>query len=123
MSAQSDRIEALLTRCIALLERQASAPSAASAPIVAAPDSELDSDKGDPIVKKTPPKWVGRDLNGCRYSELSIEELKAVASFKIWGAENPRAGADPKFVDYDRRDAARALGWIRRKQSSGDASF
>lgn len=79
-----------------------------------ADDRELDSDKGDPEVRKDPKRWNGESMVGRRYSECRSEFLEVLASFKEWSAANPREGADPKYADYDRRDAARARGWARR---------
>lgn len=123
MSAQSDRIEALLTRCIALLERQASAPSAASAPNIA-PDHDLDGQWGDPEVRKDSPQWIklgGESYVGRKFSECPADYLEALASFFDWKAGKDEADGSPeklKYAGYSRKDAGRARGWAKRNREN-----
>lgn len=77
-------------------------------------ERELDSDRGDPTVKKDPTRWKGESRVGYRYSECEPEYLDVMADLKDWMADNPRPGSDPKYASYDRKDAARARGWAKR---------
>jgi hypothetical protein len=108
----------------ALLSKPAARTSSASsskfpAPNVGdiAPDSELDSQYGNPKLKKSPTRWKGRDLAGKSYSELTVEELECVASLCDWKVGKNMEEGTPesdKNADYARKDGARARGWIRR---------
>lgn len=109
MSQQADRIEALLTRCVALLERQ-----------LGAADVDLDSEYGNFSIRKDPPKWVGRSFVGCRLSECTPDFLDAFASFCDWKAGKDESEGTPeklKYAGYARKDAARARGWAKRLRS------
>jgi len=93
------------------------ASSASPRAIEAAPDRELDSERGDPTIGKDPPRWGkdgGAPMVGRTYSECSPDFLDCLASFLEWKVQNPLPDRDPKYADYDRRDCARALGWARR---------
>lgn len=111
---QLDRIERMLIAIVASFDAGKPRESIADD---AATDDELDSEYGDPTLKKTPPRWKGREIGGCRYSELSIEELQSVVALLTFKIENPRDGADPKYAKYDANDRRRARGWIRRKKA------
>lgn len=73
---------------------------------------DLDSDYGNFVVKKSPPRWKGIDYAGKRLSETEADFCDAIASLKQWAAGKDReAGKDPKFAELD---AARAAGWAAR---------
>lgn len=120
MSQQADRIEALLTRCIALLERQTSAPAA---PAVAS-DFDLDSQYGNPEVRKDSPQWLklgGASYVGRRFSECPADYLESLASFFEWKAGKDEAEGTPeklKYAGYARKDAGRARGWAKRNREN-----
>ena len=97
-----------------------------------APERELLSDKGDPLVGKDPHQkyWDGPSMVGKRYSECPSDYLGALASFKDYCAnlkskdaeklaesgDVEGAKAKAKYADYDRKDAARARGWAKRNE-------
>jgi hypothetical protein len=105
-------LHAEMGRVIASMSGGASAPTANGGGI--ADDRELDSQFGDPTVKFDPKRWTGPSMKGRRYSECPSDFLTELASFLEWSAANPKAGKDPKYADYDRKDAARARGWAQR---------
>lgn len=93
--------------------RMGSAPVGTGTGGGVASDADLDSERGNPTIKKDPPKWSGDSFIGCRYSECSPEYLESLAGFLDWKADRPQAGKE-KYADYDRRDAARCRGWAAR---------
>ncbi len=85
-----------------------------------ADDAELDGRYGDPEIRRDPSQkyWDGPSYKGCRLSEAPPEYLKAFITYKL--ACSVMAAKDPeraKYAEYDRRDAARAKGWLLRMQS------
>jgi hypothetical protein len=114
------RIAAIEAR---LAARESRGPQAAGrGPGAVADDRELDSDKGNPTIRRDPKRWLsngGASFVGARYSECPADYLDEVAGFNEWAADkNERTlpADDPKrkYIDYDRRDAARARGWAAR---------
>jgi len=102
----------------------ATAPAGPATSIIAS-DSELDSQYGDPEVRKDPPKWDGAIYAGHRYSQTTPEYLDSLAGFFDWKAGKydeaanaapgtPEAEAKVKYARYARKDAARARGWAKR---------
>jgi len=82
-----------------------------------APDSDMDSQYGDPEIRKDPPKWAGESMVGKRYSQCSADYLLSLAGFLEWKAGKNESEGTPdkiKYAGYDRRDAARCRGWARR---------
>jgi len=122
MSDQLDRIEAGLAELKEMLgamaqRRNGAAPASRfDVPAGAvAPASELDSKYGDPVIKKDPPRWSGPSFVGQPYSACSAEYLEEMAGFLEWKAgKNEEDPERAKFAAYDRKDAARALGWAQR---------
>ena len=107
------RIEEKLDR---LLTGPARSAASTRAPVSSvAPASDLDGQHGDPELRKSPPRWQGRNLAGLRYSQCTVEELECVASFKDWCAQRDADAGDEKKANYSRLDAARARGWAERK--------
>ncbi len=95
----------------ALNQRAARRENATSTPT----NVDLDSDYGNFVVKKCPPRWKGRDYTGKRLSETEADFCDAIAGLKRWAAGKDReAGKDPKFAELD---AARAEGWAARLRS------
>lgn len=83
-----------------------------------ASERELDSEHGDPIIRKDPPRWSGESFVGCHYSQTTPEYLDEVAGFKDWQAsKNDGVEAKKKYAAYDRKDAARARGWAARMRA------
>lgn len=105
--------------------RTASAParSAPTTPSVAS-DADLDSQYGDPKVKRDPNQkhWDGPSFVDAHYSECPSDYLIALAGFLEWTAkrnDEKAAQGDDKaanYATYDRRDAARARGWAKRNE-------
>jgi hypothetical protein len=112
------RLSAIEARLAALESRPAQ--SAGRGPGAVADDRELDSDKGNPTIRRDPKRWLsngGASFVGARYSECPADYLDEVAGFCEWAASKDEAkGTDEgrKYADYGRRDAARARGWAAR---------
>lgn len=86
-----------------------------------APDRDLDSSYGNPVIKYMPkPKyWPAdrQDFTSHRFSETTPDFLDAMA--KYLDACAYMAGREPdeksqKSASYKRKDAARARGWAKR---------
>lgn len=95
-----------------------------------ASDRELDSDWGNPVVRKDPRGWKGDSFVGCRFSECPPEYLDELASLFDWmGDKDEEEGKTYKgkpTAPYKRSDAGRARGWAKRlrdgwKPSNGAA--
>lgn len=85
-----------------------------------ASERDLDSQYGDPTVKKDPKRWTGESFAGCRMSECPPEYLEVLADLKDWMADkDEEKGTDDgrRFAKYGRLDAARARGWAERKRN------
>lgn len=83
-----------------------------------APDKDLDSQYGNPVIKYDPKTWLkngGKAYAGCNFSDCPADYLRVLSEFMAWKADNPLPGKE-KYADYDRRDAARALGWAIRAE-------
>lgn len=109
--------------------------AAGGAPAVAT-DAELDSQYGDPEIRKDPPRWDGESFKGCKMSEATPEYLDSLAGFLDWRAGKKREEAAEltdeddetkaerakavKYAGYDEKDAARARGWARRKRAEAE---
>ena len=84
-----------------------------------ASDRELDGERGDPQIRKDPPRWPGESFAGCHYSETTPEYLDEIAGFNDWRADqDDKAGAKdargrPKSY-WARNDARLARGWAAR---------
>jgi hypothetical protein len=89
-----------------------------------APDSDLDSTYGNPLIKKDPPKWTGASYVGCNYADCPSDYLDSLAGFLDWKAgkdeeaartaSGEEADKKRKYAGYARKDAARARGWAKR---------
>lgn len=87
-------------------------------------DQELDSQYGDPVVRKDPTAryWTGASYGGCQLSECPPDYLDAFAKYKdacAYVNEKEGKAEKQKYVEYDRRDAARARGWAARLRGGG----
>ena len=100
------------------------APVAPPGPLVA-PDADLDSEWGNPEIRKDPPRWHGQSYAGRRYSQTEPAYLDCLSSFLMWKAGKDDEGAmstadaderarRAKFAGYTRKDASRARGWGAR---------
>lgn len=131
-----------LDRILALLEARPAPTTAAPQRAAAADDADLDSQYGNPEVKRDPPLWTknnpGRSVAPCHMSDGPAEWLDAVAAFYDWQASQDetqgktytnKRGEDVPTASFKRRDAARARGWAARvragkvKQATDDNSI
>jgi hypothetical protein len=87
-----------------------------------ADDASLDRPKGDPKVNFSPKAWRGPNFVGKNFSQCTPDFLEALADALTWAADNPKPGADPKFIGWNRLDAARARSWARRVRSQRAAA-
>jgi hypothetical protein len=114
------RLSAIEARLAALESRPASSGSASGA---VAPDSDLDSQWGDPVVRKDPKRWLesgGASFVGVPFSQCPPDYLDALASLADWKAgKDDEKGTEEgaKYAKYARKDAARARGWAARIRS------
>jgi hypothetical protein len=88
-----------------------------------ASDADLDSQYGDPEVRKDPKDWQGQTLVGAKYSQCPADFLKMLAGLLMWQArKDEEAGKvtakGHPVADFKRKDAARALGWLRRIEAA-----
>lgn len=103
-----------------------SAPRATSAPSgsravpstsgAIASDADLDGKYGNPTVRFNPKRWEGDGFTGKNYSDCSPDFLDILAEALDYSADNPTAGKE-KYVEGNRKDAARARGWAKRLRS------
>jgi len=114
------RVDALEQRVAVLQAARGATPAPAAAPAPTdEPVADLDSEYGDPEVRRDPPRWKGESMVGKRYSECSPEYLGELAGFKRWCAQRDDeqqavdAKGRPKSY-WARLDAARAAGWAQR---------
>lgn len=107
---------------------QANAPAAPPGEEVA-PDSDLDGQYGDPVIRKDPNRWNGESFANRHMSDAPPEYLDQLAEFFAWKAgknaddaakehvDQVKKGKLEKYAKYARTDAARARGWARRKRN------
>lgn len=89
-----------------------------------ASDRDLDSERGNPTVRKDPKRWDGESYVGMPYSHCPPEYLDALAGFLDWQADMDDQKLGPndenrKFIRWKRIDAARARGWAARIRLNG----
>jgi hypothetical protein len=129
MSVVDARLAALEARMAALEARLAGgatggvvAPQAVGQGAIAT-DYDLDSEWGDEIVKKDPPRWRGESFAGCKMSQCSADYLNELAGFFDWKAmkdaeqgsyKNAKGEIVPTKPQYAQKSAARARGWAKR---------
>ena len=88
-----------------------------------ASDADLDDKYGDPEVRKDPPRWTGQSFAGAKYSQCSPDFLRCLADFLMWQARKSDEkneilnNGKPRSL-YLTKDAARALGWLRRIEAA-----
>jgi hypothetical protein len=94
-----------------------------------ADDADLDSEWGDPIVKKDPGRWKGASYASCHMSECPPDYLDVLAQQFDWMAQkddeqgktwtSKKEGAQPiPASSFKRKDAARARGWAARARAN-----
>ncbi len=84
-----------------------------------APDSDLDSKFGDPVVKHDPHKWEGEPMKGRPLSQCPPDYLKMYAEMKEYFAvqDDEKGLADANGKPKSRwswMEASRARGWMKR---------
>lgn len=82
------------------------------------PDVDLDSEHGDPEIRRDPPKWEGRSYVGARMSQCPPDYLRSLSGFLQWKSRKNDEEGKGKYAKYDLLDAARAIGWAKRNESS-----
>lgn len=106
----------LLQQTVAALIGGGVVPRASAGP---AQPVDLDSEYGNPVMKKDPPRWKGESCVGKKFSECPPDYLENLAGLREWQAEKNEADpAKAKFAGNDRKDAARARGWAARLRAS-----
>lgn len=114
------RIATGIDKLVAIAEKRKPA-AAVAAPrqgqdvLAVAPDSDLDSQYGDERIKFDPRDWKGSSMKGATMSECPPEYLESLATSFDWFARKNADNGDSKKAGYDKRSAARARGWARRK--------
>lgn len=103
----------------AVASGSAMAHGAAAADQQIADDADLDSQWGNPEIKRDPPRWTGASYVGAKYSDTTPEYLESLAGFLDWKAresdkKNELANNGKPRSAYLRKDAARARGWRKR---------
>ncbi len=119
MATIEDRIQSLETAVAQIRNAFAAATGAktngTTSTARAAPSVDLDSERGDFVVKKDPTRWKGVSCVGKRLSECPPDFLDALAGLCDWKAEkNEAEPGKEKYANYERLDAARARGWAER---------
>jgi len=110
-------LESLAARVAALEARLVSAEKVRTAH-AELPEVDIDSDRGNPVVRKDPPRWKGESFVGSPYSACSAEYLRALAGFLQWKAKKNDEEGKEKYAGYDRLDAARALAHAARIEAA-----
>ena len=98
------------------------APAGGAAQI--ADDGDLDSQYGNPVVRKDPTRWTGPSYVGSTYSDCPADYLETLAGLLDWQAgksdeKNELLNNGKPRSQYLRKDAARARGWAQRNKSKG----
>jgi hypothetical protein len=126
IDARLAALEARLTLVEARLASGDGASSSSDSGGAIASDRELDSDWGDPVVKKDPKRWLdqnGDSYAGCKMSECPSDYLKMLASLFDWMADKDeeqkktyrdRKGNDVPTAPLNRKSASKARGWAKR---------
>ena len=119
--SQLDRIEAKVDKILAMLGTAGRAQASGPAVPAIAPDHDLDSPYGDPVIRRDPKLWDTSkgSFAGYHYSETTPEYLEVLASSLDWRANkddevNAVDTKGRKKSVWNRRDAARARGWAQR---------
>jgi hypothetical protein len=65
---------------------------------------------GDPVIRKSPPKWNGPSFEGKRASECPWEFLEVYGDNLLWRGENPQEGKE-KYAKGNLREGAVCMRW------------
>lgn len=127
LAALESRMAAIEARLLAIVGDTTNVKSTPSGAV--ASDDDLDSEWGNPIVKKDPKKWVddgGESYAGCRMSECPPKYLYMLASLFDWMAGKDeesnktytsKQGKEVPTAPLNRKSAARARGWAKRNEN------
>lgn len=90
---------------------------------VPASDAELQSQYGDPQVRRDPRRWAGNSYMGAKFSQCPTDYLLCKAEeleyFANKNRNDPNAKKTTKgkfYWELDLRDASRARGWAARNR-------
>lgn len=118
----TERRFAKLEARIAILEKGAAVGRPAD-------DADLDSEWGDPVVRKDPSRWKGQSFAGRHMSECPSDYLLSLAGLFDWMADKDEekgntythktSGEQVPTAPFKRKDAARARGWAARNKGKG----
>lgn len=99
-----------------------------------ASDRALDSQYGDPVIKKDPKRWLeqgGESFAGSTMSQCPSAYLEEFASLQTWMADkddeqgktytNKKTGKVGPASAFARNQASLARGWARRNQGKAAA--
>lgn len=116
----SARIHAAVNGAVVANGQQAPAGEVAS-------DADLDGEHGDQPVRRDPSAkyWTGQSYVGVRLSQCPPEYLDATAKYREACAYMNGKEGNPekaKYIEYDKRDAARARGWAKRLREGWGAA-
>ena len=119
-----DELEIRISNIEARIASLQTAPRAAAGPGAKPIEANIDDPKwGDPEIRYVPKKWDGPSYLGERMSACSVEflrflagELESSAAWKEGQGDETKA----KYAIMDRRDAAKARAWARRKLEKGE---
>jgi hypothetical protein len=116
-------IDEKLDLIISLLKAKPAQAAPAEAGGAVASDADMDSDRGNPEVRKDPKYWQGEPQAGKLFSECPPEYLDVIAKdfdrVAAWmdgkGAEGEKDSKGyPMSGKFKRRDASLARGWAKR---------
>lgn len=120
------RLAALEARVAALEGNVAKGSNGGSKPV--ADDDELDSERGDVVIKRDPKNWQGESFAGCTMSQCPPKYLRMLASLFDWMADKDdeqgktwkgRDGKEIPASTFKRKDARLARGWAKRNEAKG----
>ena len=118
LSAATARLEARLRAEMGLAPHDVTK----AAPPAVADDADLDSQWGNPQVRKDPPRWTGQSYVGATYADCPPEFLDTLAGFLEWQAgkseeKNEMTSSGKPRSMYLKKDAARARGHAARNRA------
>ena len=115
MKTIEERVASVEGELVAMRAQLAAVTSRAVAPDL--PEADIESEYGNPEIRKDPPRWKGESCVGRHYSECPADYLRSLAGLLQWKAKKNDEDGKEKYAGYDRRDAARALAWAARKDT------
>lgn len=118
LSARLAKIEADLYAALGIAPHNITKAAA----LAVADNADLDSQWGNPQVRKDPPRWTGQSYAGANYADCPPEFLDTLAGFLEWQAgkadeKNEMANNGKPRSMYLKKDAARARGHSARNRA------